>query len=66
MIKCADRFLPDTIYVDECEPNREEMVFIMNPDDVSNYANSYTQLMILHHGAVEFKTLKEDTYDQEN
>lgn len=68
MLKCMDRYIPEDQYVDECEPNSDDMVWVWDdPAKVKAYSTHYTQQLIIHYGAVEFKTLKdlEKVYESE-
>lgn len=67
MVKCTDRFIPESMYVDECEPDSSQMAFIHDPSEVKRYADAFVKAWIIQAGAVEFKTLNdlEKNYGEE-
>lgn len=66
MIKQTGRFVPDHLFVDECEPNYENAIWAFNDTKMAKqFADHYTQAVIVQAGGVEFKTLG-DLYVQED
>lgn len=56
-IKPMNRFIPDNIYVNEVEPNSDDMCFCQTQEQADEYVEHYIRILKLEYGAMEFKTL---------
>ena len=67
MFKVMDRYVPDWMYTNELEINRENVFFQTKiKEHQKQYITAMTATLIINHGAVEFKTLNELEYSDES